>query len=172
MFVNCKARRRSWQESRERERVFATRIFFAPRAAQRAQMMLRAFLVFACAGLLAAHVAPDVDPETHQGTDPLSSPSPSPTPSPTPTPVPANAPPINVTLSALSAYLQAKSKRHSYGYVYIRGAPRPLEFLRCVEFPGFPVLSALLVAALNPSPFCALSHPPHPFVIAGRPSEA
>ena len=45
----------------------------------------------------------------------------------------ANVPPINVTLSALSAYLQAKSKLHSYGYIYVRGAPRPLEFLRYVK---------------------------------------
>ncbi len=93
--------------------------------------MWRILLALFCASALAVHAevpeevasALGIPPSAEQQT------AAAPTPSATPVPIP-NAPPINVSLSSLSAYLQAKSKRHSYGYAYVRGAPRPLEFLR------------------------------------------
>ena len=35
-------------------------------------------------------------------------------------------------ISALSGYLQAQSKRHAYGHLYVRGATQSIEFFRLV----------------------------------------
>jgi hypothetical protein len=57
--------------------------------------------------------------------------TPAPTPTPTPTPPPPVALPANTSsVSALSSYLQAQSKRHAYGHLFVRGAPRGIEFFR------------------------------------------